>query len=38
VLRSEEIHRYSTRALLVLIPLSLVVIFIYVRRRRRKPI
>ena len=38
VLRSEEIHRYATRALLVLIPLSLVVIFIYVRRRRRKPI
>jgi membrane protein DedA with SNARE-associated domain len=38
VLRSEEIHRYATRALLVLIPLSLVVIFIYVRRRRRTPI
>ena len=38
VLRSEEIHRYATRALLVLIPISLVVIFIYVRRRRRKPI
>ena len=38
VLRSAEIHRYATRALLVLIPLSLVVIFIYVRRRRRKPI
>jgi len=38
VLRSEEIHRYATKALLVLIPLSLVVIFIYVRRRRRKPI
>jgi len=38
VLRGEEIHRYATRALLVLIPLSLIVIFIYVRRRRRKPI
>ena len=34
-LRSEEIHRYATRALLLLIPLTLVVIWIYVLRRRR---
>jgi len=38
VLRSEEIHRSVTRALLVLIPASLFLIFIYVLRRRRKPI
>ena len=38
VLRSEEIHRYVTRALLVLIPASLFLILIYVLRRRRKPI
>jgi len=35
VLRSEEIHRYVTRALLVLIPLTLLGIWIYVLRRRR---
>ena len=35
VLRSEEIHRYVTRALLVLIPLTLIGIWIYVLRRRR---
>jgi len=34
VLRSEEIHRYATGALLVLIPLSLGAILIYVRRRK----
>jgi len=34
VLRSEEIHRYATWALLALIPLSLVAILIYVRRRK----
>lgn len=34
VLRSEEIHRYATWALLALLPLSLVAILIYVRRRR----
>ncbi len=34
-LRSEEIHRYVTRALLLLIPLTLIVIGIYVLRRRR---
>ncbi len=33
-LRSEEIHRYVTRALLLLIPLTLIVIGIYVLRRR----
>jgi len=37
-LRTEEIHRYVTRALLVLIPLTLMVIGIYIlRRRRRRP-
>src|SRR5467141_5180359 len=35
VLRTEEIHRYVTWALLVLIPLTLIVIWIYVVRRRR---
>ncbi len=35
VLRNEEIHRYVTRALLVLIPLTLIVIGIYVLKRRR---
>jgi membrane protein DedA with SNARE-associated domain len=34
-LRGEEIHRYATRALLLLIPLTLIVIWIYVLRRRR---
>ncbi len=34
-LRSEEIHRYVTWALLILIPLTLVVIGIYILRRRR---
>ena len=34
VLQSEEIHRYATWALLALIPLSLVAILIYVRRRK----
>ncbi len=35
VLRNEEIHRYVTWALLLLIPLTLIVIWIYVLRRRR---
>jgi membrane protein DedA with SNARE-associated domain len=34
VLRTEEIHRYVTWALLALIPVSLLVILVYVRRRR----
>ena len=34
-LRGEEIHRYVTWALLMLIPLTVVVIWIYVLRRRR---
>jgi len=34
-LRSEEIHRYVTWALLILIPLTVVVIWIYILRRRR---
>ena len=34
-LRSEEIHRYVTWALLMLIPLTVVVLWIYVLRRRR---
>ena len=34
-LRTEEIHRYVTRALLVLIPVTLIVVGIYVLRRRR---
>ena len=34
-LRSEEIHRYVTWALLVLIPLTLITIGIYILRRRR---
>ncbi len=34
-LRSEEIHRYATRAVLLLIPLTLLVIWIYLLRRRR---
>lgn len=35
VLRSEEIHRYVTRAMLVLIPLTLIGIWVYVISRRR---
>jgi membrane protein DedA with SNARE-associated domain len=35
-LRSEEIHRYVTRALLMLIPATLIIIGIYVIRRRRQ--
>jgi membrane protein DedA with SNARE-associated domain len=38
VLRNEEIQRYVTWAVLALIPLSLLAILVYVRRRRRKPI
>jgi len=34
-LRGEEIHRYVTWALLILIPLTLVAIWIYILRRRR---
>ena len=33
--RTEEIHRYVKRALLVLIPVTLIVVGIYVLRRRR---
>jgi membrane protein DedA with SNARE-associated domain len=36
VLRNEEIHRYVTWALLALIPLSLIVVLVYVLRRRRR--
>jgi membrane protein DedA with SNARE-associated domain len=36
VLRSEEIHHYATRAVLVLIPLTLVGVGIYVLRRRSR--
>jgi membrane protein DedA with SNARE-associated domain len=36
VLRSEEIHRYVTWALLALIPISLVVVVVYTLRRRRR--
>ena len=35
-LRNEEIHRYVTWALLALIPVSLVVVLVYVLRRRRQ--
>jgi len=35
VLRNEEIHRYVTRAVLVLIPVTLIIIGIYILRRRR---
>jgi membrane protein DedA with SNARE-associated domain len=35
-LRNEEIHRYVRLALLVLIPLCLVIIAVYVLRRRRR--
>lgn len=36
VLRTEEIHRYVRWALLVLIPVTLIVIGVYVLRRRRQ--
>jgi membrane protein DedA with SNARE-associated domain len=36
VLRNDEIHRYTTWALLALIPLTFVLILIYVLRRRRR--
>jgi membrane protein DedA with SNARE-associated domain len=36
-LRTEEIHRYATRAVLILIPVTVVVIGLY-RMRRRKPV
>lgn len=35
-LRSEEIHRYVTRALLVMIPVSVILVLVYVLRRRRR--
>ena len=35
VLRNEEIHRYVTTAMLVLIPVTLIVVGVYVFRRRR---
>jgi membrane protein DedA with SNARE-associated domain len=38
VLRNEEVYRYARWALLALIPLSLILILIYIVRRRRKPI
>ncbi|MFN2571906.1 MAG: DedA family protein [Gemmatimonadales bacterium] len=37
-LRNDEIHRYVTWALLVLIPLSLVIVLVYVVRRRRRAV
>ncbi len=37
-LRSEAIHRYVTWAVLALIPLSLILVVIYIVRRRRKPV
>lgn len=37
-LRSEEIHRYVTWALVAMIPLTLIGILVYVLRRRRKPV
>jgi membrane protein DedA with SNARE-associated domain len=36
-LRSEEIHRYVTRALVILIPASVIMVLIYAWRRRRRP-
>jgi membrane protein DedA with SNARE-associated domain len=36
VLRNEEIHRYVTWALLILIPLTLITVLVYVLRRRRQ--
>ena len=35
VLRGEEIHRYVTGAIMVLIPLSIITVIVYVVRRRR---
>jgi membrane protein DedA with SNARE-associated domain len=35
VLRTEEIHRYATRAILILIPVTVVIVGLYVVRRRR---
>jgi len=35
-LRNEEIHRYVTWALLVLVPLSVIVILVYLWRRRKR--
>ena len=37
-LRSEEIHRYVTWALIALVPISLGVVGFYMWRRRRKPV
>ncbi|HLQ58085.1 MAG TPA: DedA family protein [Gemmatimonadales bacterium] len=37
-LRSEEIHRYVTWAVLALIPLSLILVAVYIVRRPRKPV
>jgi len=36
VLRNEEIHRYVTWVLLALIPITLIAVLIYVRRRRSR--
>jgi len=36
VLRSEELHRYVTWAIMVLIPLSIITVIVYVVRRRRR--
>jgi len=36
VLQNAEIHRYATWALLALIPLSLIVILVYLWRRRQR--
>lgn len=35
-LRNEEIHRYVTWALLILIPVTLITVLVYVLRRRRQ--
>ncbi|PYP16423.1 MAG: hypothetical protein DMD54_09780 [Gemmatimonadetes bacterium] len=35
VLRSEDLHRYVTWAITVLIPLSIITVIVYVMRRRR---
>jgi membrane protein DedA with SNARE-associated domain len=37
-LRTDEIHRYVTWALIALLPLSLILVLIYILRRRRKPV
>jgi len=37
-LRGEEIHRYVTWAIAILIPLTLIAVFVYVWRRRRKSV